>query len=210
MAPYSTKHRDFTVPQYVERISIQKIKDDEKKLNPILRFFKKIFLKSNFTAPYKNLKILDVGAWAGKRAQLLKPFYSEIHAVEIFKPYISRFNLNSLYKKIYNRNIMDMLSITTNNNYDLIILGDVLEHLNKEDWQRLINHFTSSEYCPIIIVLVPYNYAQWPSQWNDAETHLQPDLDPIIMARRYPKLKLKERNNQFGFYVFNPKNEPRN
>ncbi len=81
--------------------------------------------------------ILDVGAGAGKYGHLLRAIYLDpkVDAVEVWEPYIKKYKLKSLYNKIYQIDIREF----SNFNYDLIILGDVLEHMSKEDAVKVMN-----------------------------------------------------------------------
>jgi len=85
--------------------------------------------------------ILDVGAGAGIWADLLRGkgvSKRNIHAVEIFEPYISRFGLEEKYSKIYLGDFQT-LGIRTDY-YNVLIMGDVLEHFKMEDalkvWEK--------------------------------------------------------------------------
>ena len=62
------------------------------------------YLKSNFS---KDVKILDVGAGEGTYLPFLQDYFTNIEAVEVFKPNIDNFNLEQRYKKVYNINILD-------------------------------------------------------------------------------------------------------
>ena len=57
----------------------------------------KDYLKSKFNS---NAKILDVGAGCGTYYDLLKDYFTNIYAVEVFKPNIKNYNLLKKYKKV--------------------------------------------------------------------------------------------------------------
>ena len=83
--------------------------------------------------------VLDVGAGAGKYGHLIRALYMDcnIDAVEVWKPYVKQFNLGSLYNKVY----MNDIRKHSNFSYDVVIFGDVLEHMTKEEaveiWGKL-------------------------------------------------------------------------
>ncbi len=140
--------------------------------------------------------ILDVGPGAGTYAQLLVPQgFANIDAVEIYAPYVERFNLRSLYKEVYIGNIC---TFSFPRRYDLVILGDVLEHISVLDAQRLVErlHF----YKVDAIFSVPWTYPQDPIDGNEAERHLQPDLTHEVMQKRYPLLQLFHNGPVIGLY----------
>ena len=74
-------------------------------------------------------RVLDVGAGAGIWADLLSQrghHRKNVHAVEIFEPYITRFGLHGKYGHIYLGDFRE-LGIRADF-YNVLILGDVLEH----------------------------------------------------------------------------------
>jgi hypothetical protein len=140
----------------------------------------------------KEAKILDVGAGCGTYANILKE-YKNIDAIEIYKPYIKKYDLKKKYKNIFNLNIIDFEF----NFYDIIILGDVLEHLEIEDAQKLINKLYNK--CEDLIISVPYLMIQHGLE-NKHEDHIQDDLTEEIMETRYPNLKKMWSNNTIAIY----------
>lgn len=139
----------------------------------------------------KYKKVLDVGPGQGTYADLLD---YEMDCVEIYEPYIHQFELNKKYKKVICDDIMNV----DISKYDLIILGDVLEHLSVRNAQKLIyNIMNSGKEC---LVAVPYMMEQGEWGGNIHETHLQPDLTPEVMKQRYPNLKLIFGNEKYGYY----------
>lgn len=144
----------------------------------------------------KDSTILDVGPGVGTYATLLSE-YNNIDCVEIFQPYIDRYNLSKVYRKTYNANIVDF----EYENYDIIIFGDILEHLSVPDAQKVLKYAYSR--CKEIIVSVPYRYRQGIHEDNIYEIHLQDDLTPQLMHQRYPELKCVNSDNIIGFYIKN-------
>lgn len=95
--------------------------------------------------------ILDVGPGWGTYSKLLRNPEEEWDAVEIFEPYIKKFKLHKYYNHIYNVNIVDF---TSTRQYDLVILGDVLEHLPKEESLTVLKKiFSFSKYCLLSLPL---------------------------------------------------------
>jgi len=102
--------------------------------------------------------ILDVGAGAGTYGMAVKEAFHEaraiyktfnhvemphggivVNAVEIFNPYIERFGLHGIYGTIH---VCPVAEIAERNaNYDLVIFGDVLEHMVKEEALKVWNQF---------------------------------------------------------------------
>jgi len=141
-------------------------------------------------------RILDVGPGAGIYGDLLSGHGYQIDGVEIFSPYIEKFNLRDKYDNVY---IGDIRKFDISD-YDFIILGDVLEHLNKEDAISLIDNIKKQgKEC---LVSIPYEMEQGEWEGNTHETHLQDDLTPEIMSERYPSLELLCGNKDYGYYMY--------
>jgi SAM-dependent methyltransferase len=132
----------------------------------------------------KKSKILDVGPGNGTYSALLKPLGYELDCLEIFEPYIEKYNLSEKYNKVILGNIV-YFDIE---DYDFIILGDILEHLSREDAKNILNRL--KDKCKELIVVVPYYLPQDEVFGNKYEIHLQPDLDDEIMAEHYPMLEM--------------------
>ena len=129
-------------------------------------------------------RMLDVGPGQGTYSELLRNLGYRVDAVEVWAPYVDQFGLRKKYDNVY---IADVREFNLQD-YDFIILGDVLEHLSTEDAQRLIdNIFFSEKQC---LVAIPYMMPQDGDEYgNEYETHHQEDLTPDVMADRYPSLK---------------------
>jgi hypothetical protein len=136
--------------------------------------------------------ILDVGAGAGKLAKLLRTTHPNIDALECFAPYIKRFKLADLYRRVVLGDIRQM-DVTP---YRLVLMGDVLEHLSLCEAQSVLSRIT----CPVL-VQVPYRLPQGVCEGNEAEIHAQPDLTPGIMRERYPHLQTLDSAGHGGLYL---------
>lgn len=150
------------------------------------------YLKQKFE---HNAKILDVGAGEGTYYNYLNDYFKEIYAVEIFKPNIKNYSLNKKYKKVYNIDIKNFKY----DKYDIIIFGDVIEHLTTKEAQDVLKY--AYNRCKEMIVAVPYELEQGIAEDNVYEIHKQADLTPDIMKERYPFLKCLYKNDLYGYYV---------
>lgn len=159
-------------------------------------FFKKE-VKSHLVAELKDRSthILDVGPGYGTYGNLLKPEFENVDAIEVWEPYVNQFNLRSIYKNVHIGNILSF----DYSKYDYLILGDVLEHISKEDAVSLLQDITNkNKRC---LVAVPYLYHQGSHEGNDYETHLQPDLTHEVFLDRYKGMKCLYRNDLYGYYT---------
>ena len=140
--------------------------------------------------------ILDVGPGAGKYGVLLKDKCQTIDALEIYLPYVSLFRLPALYNQVYVGDVMRFPF--KKKQYDLVILGDVLEHLSVPDAQTLLATLRKN-HIPTLIT-VPFLYPHPPVYGNQWEEHKQADLTEEIFQERYPGFGLILGNEQQGVY----------
>jgi len=122
-------------------------------------------------------RVIDVGPGEGTYAKLLPEF--KMDCVEVYEPYVSRFNLKELYNEVFVKNVTEF----DFRDYDLAILGDVLEHLTFPEaylvLEKLVVHGVGS------VIQVPYLLEQGSWEGNDYETHHQPDLSHEVFMQRY-------------------------
>ena len=137
----------------------------------------KNYIVNNFD---KSIRILDIGAGAGTYSDLLKPLgYDSIDCVEVFEEYVENFSLKSKYNNVI---VGDITKLKIDfNKYDLIILGDVLEHIEKNDAIRLITKLKSIP----TIVGVPFESEQGVHFGNKYEIHQQADLTLSNFIERF-------------------------
>ena len=149
------------------------------------------WIAKNFS---KGSTCLDVGACDGKWGKLLNDFLI-IDGIEIYKDNIGKHKLNDIYRKVYLGDIRNF----TFNHYDLIIFGDVLEHMSVEDAQKVLAY--AWDRCRNLIVAVPYQWVNRSHYGNPWEVHIQDDLTPENVLERYPRLKPLFVYERYGYYV---------
>lgn len=139
--------------------------------------------------------ILDVGAGEGLYSQLLRRYFPYMDAVEIHQPYIDLYKLEEHYRYVFRADIREFAVP----HYEIIILGDILEHMNRSAALDLLNRLIpSAGEC---IVSLPFLSVQGAAHDNEYETHLQADLTPELIATEYPMLKELWRNECIGVYT---------
>ena len=126
---------------------------------------------------------LDVGACDGKWFGLLGD-HLRMDAVEIFEPNITTHRLRDKYRRVLNCDICDYEYRW----YDLVIFGDVLEHLTVADAQMVLAY--ARKHCRDYIIGVPFEWPQGAIYGNPYEAHIQDDLTPEIFNKRYPDHEL--------------------
>ena len=148
---------------------------------------------------YKDVKIniLDVGPGSGLYGKMLKDISKRIDAVEVHTPYIKAFRLNEVYDNVYN---IDVCEFTPLIKYDLIIFGDILEHIEYKKAKELLDSLKDIDQ---IIIAVPYLYKQGIIRGNIYEIHKQEDLTKEIFLKRYPDYYYLFGNSKYGYFVKN-------
>ena len=80
-------------------------------------------------------RVLDVGAGAGKHGKLVRAHLPAAHleGVEPTESYHAKFALSEIYHRLYPLSIQAFLQEHSRQTYDLVIIGDVLEHLFRSE-----------------------------------------------------------------------------
>lgn len=129
-----------------------------------------------FTDVVKKIQpktVLDVGAGAGKYLYLIRQALGDsikVTALEVWEPYIQKFNLKTLYNEVIQEDVRNI----ENFNYDLVIFGDVLEHLTEEEAVKVWNK-TSQQAKYGVISLPIIRYPQGAINGNPYEVHQKED-----------------------------------
>lgn len=117
--------------------------------------------------------VLDVGAGQGVYLDIIRrDLGTKVHivAVEVWKPYIDQFNLTNRYDKVIQSDIREV----DNFDYDLVIFGDILEHMSEEDalevWDKV-----SKQARNALISIPIIHYHQDAINDNPYEIHVEED-----------------------------------
>jgi hypothetical protein len=139
---------------------------------------------------YKPKTVLDIGCGFGKYGFLLRdqldvlneqkgpnvPNYSinrsswktQIDAIEVYEKYICDLQ-RYIYTNIFIGNIIDL--VKNLNNYDVILLLDVIEHFEKEEGRRLLDNLMSKVNKLLVITTPPFEFTQGNICGNEFERH---------------------------------------
>lgn len=104
---------------------------------------------------YKALRprsVLDIGAGAGTYSKLIQDKgRARWIALEAWTPYIKRYKLADKYDQVIvaDARYLDYGLISA----DLVIAGDVLEHMNKDEAKRCIDRF--KQHSKAVIISIP-------------------------------------------------------
>ena len=136
---------------------------------------------------------LDVGACDGKWSDMLRD-YLIMDACEVWEPNIIEHNLKDKYRKVFHCSIQRM----TYEWYDLIIFGDVIEHMNIQIAQLTLQ--IAKRKCSDMIVAVPFLYPQGELYGNPYEKHIQDDLTDDVFRARYSGFEPILNLGQYCYY----------
>lgn len=142
--------------------------------------------------------VLDVGAGRGTYGILLGPHVDRIDAVEVWPPYVEEFNLHEIYDSVI---IGDIRTLPVPEyNYDLIVFGDVLEHMNQEESKNV--WLKSEGFCRYGLISVPIiHYPQGAEFGNPHEVHVQEHLHPEDIKRDYGPFVFEREYKITGTYI---------
>ena len=130
----------------------------------------------HFACDQRHRKFLDVGAGAGLYADIVHSVFDEaplwdehyqIDAVEVFPEYIERHNLKEKYNRIFIQDIRKTWQ-GLDDDYDVIICGDVLEHLTKDEAIAVIDGLKKK--CRFVWCSLPIKYGRpWSHGYEQGE-----------------------------------------
>ena len=127
--------------------------------------------------------ILDVGAGSGTYADALRDagWQGTIDAIEVWQPYIDEFDLASKYDNVYDIDARDHHSF----DYDLVIFGDVLEHMPEADAVALWGCVSRQARAAVIAIPI-IHYHQPAINGNPYEEHVTEDWTPEKVVGAFP------------------------
>ncbi|MFE7727391.1 class I SAM-dependent methyltransferase [Streptomyces anthocyanicus] len=135
--------------------------------------------------------VTDVGPGEGTYAKLFRPVHEGVWwtAIEVHKPYITKYKLKStktrrMYDEIHIEDVRESEDHLFHR--DLVIFGDVLEHLPREDAVALLERTVAAGAWNILVSVPIVESVQGEVDGNPHEAHLhQWDADDMneVMAR---------------------------
>lgn len=119
--------------------------------------------------------VLDVGAGMGDYLELIKTYVGDkvkVDAIEVWQPYVEKYKLKERYDNLF---VLDAREFN-NFKYDLVICGDVLEHMSEKDAVDLWNKISKSAKNAIISIPI-IHHPQDEYDNNPYEVHVEEDWD---------------------------------
>lgn len=149
-------------------------------------------------------RVLDLGAGSGTYPTIIKKknkllTNAEWVGVEIWEPYIERFQLTTLYNKVINVDIRKF-NFDEHDKFDLCILGDVLEHMTKDESVQVVKN--ALEHCKYILISIPVvHFPQGESEGNPYEVHIKDDWSDEEVKLSFPCIIDSTREKAIGVYL---------
>lgn len=129
--------------------------------------------------------VLDVGAGAGNWLDALREhgFAGRVDAVELWAPYIDRYHLRYRYHTVIEADVRRMRAGQFAP-YDVVIFGDVLEHMTTEEAVECWSAARTASHAAIAIPIVPYH--QGALNGNPHERHVVEDWTDARVRATFP------------------------
>ena len=157
---------------------------------------------------HKIKRVLDVGAGAGLYPKYIKHKHkmltdAEWIGVEIWEPFIEKYNLNNLYNKVINTDIREF-NFEEHGEFDLCIFGDVLEHMTKTECIRVVTK--ALDHCKRILISIPIvHYPQGMSEENPYEAHIKDDWSDQEVKETFSNILDSAQDKIIGVYILGKK-----
>ncbi len=116
---------------------------------------------------------LDIGSGAGKYGTIIKKLLPEakITGIEIEKDYVYKFKLKNIYDEVWNMSVMELIQPKYfEKNFDLVFVGDIIEHLKKSEGIDLLNFLVYRS--KFILIVFPHKYLQNAVNGYPSEAHI--------------------------------------
>lgn len=148
--------------------------------------------------------VLDVGAGAGVYLDLIKEHLGAhviVVGLEVWQPNIEQFNLEERYDKVINDDVRNI----DNFDYDLVIFGDVLEHMSELDAVSLWDKVSKQAGSAIISIPI-IHYHQDAYEGNPYEIHVEADWNPERVKNSFHSIVESKEFDVTGVYIGRFKN----
>ncbi|WP_381801159.1 methyltransferase domain-containing protein [Streptomyces niveus] len=135
--------------------------------------------------------VTDIGPGEGTYARLFRPEHAGLWwtAVEIYKPYVAKYKLKSTKtRKVYDEMHVEDVRDSADHLFhrDLVIAGDVLEHMPREDAVALLRRIEQAGAWNILVSLPIVESVQGEVNGNPHEAHVHQwdadDMDQVLAS----------------------------
>lgn len=139
---------------------------------------------------------LDIGCGEGTYAKMFPKL--QWTGVEIWEPYIETYSLKALYPSLQ---IADAREWDTDEHFDVCFLGDVLEHMTKEEAQAVVEK--AKRWADTVVISIPLgHYPQGEYAGNPHETHVKDDWSDAQVKEAFGPPSWSDIDQEIGVYVY--------
>ncbi len=143
------------------------------------------------------VSVLDIGPGVGTYAKLLRgPAVAHLTGLEVWAPYVETYRLREHYDEI----VIGDARTTRLPQADVVVLGDVLEHMPRTDalqlWERSATAARRAVYLSIPIV----HYPQGEIEANPYEVHVEDDWDHDSVLQAFGGIGAHWLGSEVGVY----------
>jgi glycosyltransferase involved in cell wall biosynthesis len=144
----------------------------------------------------KHDKILDVGCGSGTYAKMFPD--SHLTGIEVWRPYVDQYGLSNLYDRLI---VEDARTWVFDDQYDLAIAGDVLEHMTPKEAVDLVEKL--KKFAKNVIISIPIgHYPQDEYEGNPYEKHIKDDWSDKEVRQYFGNPIYSKIDNEIGVYMF--------
>lgn len=143
--------------------------------------------------------IVDVGVGCGTYSELLRSEGQYWVGVEKWRPYLDTYNLYAKYDLVAVQDVREF--DFTLYQPDLVILGDVLEHMPKPDAVQVVTHAQIAAAAVLISIPIVH-YPQEACEGNPYEAHLKDDWSHAEMQATFPDFSQHWTGTEIGVYLW--------
>lgn len=139
---------------------------------------------------------LDIGCGEGTYAKMFPKL--QWTGVEIWEPYVEEYSLKDLYPSLQ---IADVREWDTDEHFDVCFLGDVLEHMTKEEAQLVVQK--AKRWADTVVISIPLgHYPQGEYAGNPYETHIKDDWSDVQVKNAFGAPSWSDIDQEIGVYVY--------
>jgi len=152
--------------------------------------------------------VIDVGAGAGLYSNMIRDidpsrYDPTIWGVEVWHPYVSQFQLQGKYNAVILADARSYMATLAETRFKCgaVILGDILEHMDKSDALALwIASMTVSDELTVLSIPIRH-YPQGAENGNPYEVHVKDDWTHQEVMDTFPGITDYWTGTEVGVYV---------
>lgn len=152
----------------------------------------------NIVGRIKHDRMLDIGCGQGTYAKMFPD--ARWTGVEVWEPYIGQFRLNDFYEQIIVADARSA-SFASLGRFDVAMLGDVLEHMEKEEARDLLERVKAIADTVIVSIPIGY-YPQEAYNGNPHEKHITDNWTDADFRETFGDPTVGYIENEIGVYCW--------